>query len=242
MKAAMKIILLLGVTGYLIFAVIYFHAPTEERVCTAVDVQVTDTVEGELVTPQYVLRLLSQHKLFPEGQRISEISLEQIEKTLNADPCIAKASCYINNGGVLRMHIKPEHPILYIVSPKGGSYYLDGNGRHMPVDEINVDLPIVTGEFSDKFAEEQLIPLAKFIAEQPFWKRQVEQIHVVNEHHVEIFPQVGKHKIMLGELANFRDKLNRLKFFYEHGLPKVGWNKYKTIDLEYDGQIVCTKY
>jgi hypothetical protein len=29
--------------------------------------------------------------------------------------------------------------------------------------------------------------------------------------------------------------------FYEKAIPEVGWNKYRTIDLEYDGQIICRK-
>jgi cell division protein FtsQ len=58
---------------------------------------------------------------------------------------------------------------------------------------------------------------------------------------IELYPRIGKHVIELGSTENFRNKLNRLRIFYQEGLERVGWNKYKTISLAYDDQIVCTK-
>ena len=29
--------------------------------------------------------------------------------------------------------------------------------------------------------------------------------------------------------------------FYEKGLDNVGWNKYRSISVAYDGQVVCKK-
>ena len=46
MKVAIKIILLLLVVGYLIFAVAEFTQRTEERICEAVDIQIADSLEG----------------------------------------------------------------------------------------------------------------------------------------------------------------------------------------------------
>ena len=52
---------------------------------------------------------------------------------------------------------------------------------------------------------------------------------------------MGQHVIELGSTADFQEKLQRLRTFYREGLERVGWNKYKTISLAYDGQVVCTK-
>jgi cell division protein FtsQ len=32
-----------------------------------------------------------------------------------------------------------------------------------------------------------------------------------------------------------------LKIFYKEGIAKVGWEKYKSIDLRYMNQVVCEK-
>ena len=50
---------------------------------------------------------------------------------------------------------------------------------------------------------------------------------------------VAEHE--LGSVEGFQEKLDRLRIFYREGLEQVGWNKYSTISLAYDGQVVCTK-
>ena len=45
MKVAIKIALLLLVVGYLIFAIVEFSQRTEERVCEAIDIEITDRVD-----------------------------------------------------------------------------------------------------------------------------------------------------------------------------------------------------
>ena len=52
---------------------------------------------------------------------------------------------------------------------------------------------------------------------------------------------MGNHRIMLGTLNEFEEKLANLKLFYEQAIPKVGWEKYSMINLKYKNQIVCTK-
>ena len=37
------------------------------------------------------------------------------------------------------------------------------------------------------------------------------------------------------------DKFNRLKVFYKEGMPHEGWEKYNTIIVKYEGQIVGRK-
>ena len=49
------------------------------------------------------------------------------------------------------------------------------------------------------------------------------------------------HRIVLGSFADFEEKLDNLRLFYEKAIPKVGWEKYSIISLKYKDQIVCTK-
>jgi cell division protein FtsQ len=36
-------------------------------------------------------------------------------------------------------------------------------------------------------------------------------------------------------------KLTRLEKFYRYGLSQAGWNKYSSINLEFDNQIICKR-
>ncbi len=241
MKTALKIILILGAIGYIIFAIVKFARPSDERICQAVNVFIEDSISGEFVTEDYVLDILQRHKISAEGQKINKINILKLEELLEKDPYIASATCYYTAGSYLSITVLPQHPVLRVIAENGENYYMDTNGNIMPTDKFNINLCVFTGKISKEFAKRKLIPVALYINKNGFWNKQVEQIHVVNEEQVEIYPRVGKHTILLGSTENFRDKLDRMYIFYRNGLPKVGWNKYETINLAYNGQIVCTK-
>ena len=66
-------------------------------------------------------------------------------------------------------------------------------------------------------------------------------MHVLADRTVELVPRVGDHIVYLGRLEQVEQKLDRLKRFYEQGLNKVGWNKYRRISVEFGNQVICTR-
>ena len=241
MKIAIKVILLLLVAGYLVFAIVRFSQRTEERICEAVDIEITDSLEGGFVTTDYIHNILAKNKIFAEGQKLSNIDIQGLDSILQHDPYIDSARCFCTAASHLCIQIIPQRPILHVIQENGDNYYLDGSGAIMPVDNMNIDLCVATGNITKDYARKHLMELAKFIYEDDFWDKQIEQIHVTSNHEVELYPRVGEHTIVLGTTENFRKKLENLMIFYKNGLSKTGWNKYSVINLSYNGQIVCTK-
>ncbi|MBO7067729.1 MAG: cell division protein FtsQ [Bacteroidaceae bacterium] len=241
MKIIFKITLLLLVAGYLVFAIVKFSQRTEERICEAVDIQITDSLEGGFVTTDYIHNILTKNKVFAEGQKLSNIDIQGLEKILQNDPYIDSARCYCSAASHLCIYVIPQRPILHVIQDNGDNYYLDGSGATMPVDNMNIDLCIATGNITKNYARNNLMELAKFVYEHDFWNKQIEQIHVTANNEIELYPRVGEHVIILGTVDNFRKKLENLMIFYKNGLSKTGWNKYSAINLSYNGQIVCTK-
>ena len=83
--------------------------------------------------------------------------------------------------------------------------------------------------------------MALFIDDNPFWKKQIEQLYVNSKQEYELIPRVGAHLILLGEADEFDRQLDQLWAFYQQGLNNVGWNRYEIINLKFRNQIVCTK-
>ncbi|MBO4551441.1 MAG: cell division protein FtsQ [Bacteroidaceae bacterium] len=241
MKIAFKIFLLLAVVGYLIFALYNFAGKAENRTCAGVNVEVIDSIPDAFITEEYICSVLTKNKIYPEGMKISDINLEQIEKLMLDESHIERANCFYNSEGKLCINVVPQRPVLHVISQNGDDYYLSSTGLTMPTANFNVELCVATGNITKKFASEHLLELSKFIRDDAFWKEQIEQIHVVNRDEIELYPRVGQHVIELGSTDNFQDKLRRLRIFYREGLDRIGWNKYKKISLAYDGQVVCTK-
>ena len=100
---------------------------------------------------------------------------------------------------------------------------------------------VATGSITPKYARQNLTRLGRVIQDNPFWNKQIQQIHVLENGEVELVPRVGKHIILLGQPTDVERKLDRMKEFYTEGLNRVGWNKYSQISLKYDNQIICKK-
>ena len=241
MKTAFKIFLLLAVVGYLVVAIWKFGGEAEDRTCEGVRIEIIDSIPDGFITDEFIRSILTKNKISPQGKRISNINLEQIEQLMLEESHIESASCHFDAAGRLCIKVVPQQPILHVINGKGEDYYLSSTGLTMPTASFNVDLCVATGNISKKFASEHLLELARYIHDDLFWSEQIEQIHVVSPEEIELYPRVGQHVIELGSADNFQEKLNRLRIFYKEGLERVGCNKYKAISLAYDGQVVCTK-
>ena len=91
------------------------------------------------------------------------------------------------------------------------------------------------------FRIEILGSLIESIESDKFLKAQITGIVFDENNELVVYPRVGGHKIILGEAEDFRNKFEKLKVFYRHGLGKVGWDRYSMINLKYHNQVVCTK-
>lgn len=241
MKVVFKALLLLAIAVYLVWVVVHYARPVEKQVCTDVRVCITDSALTEVVTPDYVLAILDCQHISPRGMCLSSVNLPRLDSLFCADPYISLASCHFTTAGVLCIDVSPRRPVLHVIQDDGDDYYVADNGDVMPSHLAEQGLCLASGHLRRAFVRKTLLPLACYIHDDEFWNAQIEQIYVTADGMVELSPRVGHHVVRLGRVEGYQDKLRRLRFFYAHGMPKVGWNKYKVIDLAYDGQIVCTK-
>ncbi len=91
----------------------------------------------------------------------------------------------------------------------------------------------------------KLINFVKYIEQDSFWRAEIVQI-VASEMSsgdlcVELIPRTGNHTVRFGVLEDVEYKLDKLLAFYEKGLRNIGWDTFRTISVEYKGQVVCTK-
>ena len=141
----------------------------------------------------------------------------------------------------MKIQIDSRIPILRIKSQDGSDYYLGSRGEIIDHSSGVAPVPVGTGNISKAFAKNELLELMEIINNDPFWKAQIQQIHVSNNQELQLVPRVGGHLLVLGPAENVRNKLDRLYNFYYKGLNEIGWNKYKSISVEYNNQIICKK-
>lgn len=181
------------------------------------------------------------------GEQIKTIDVERLEVELEAEPFVLDAETYIDASQTININIKQRLPILRVLDSNGLDYYLDVHGVKMPPSKhYTARVLVATGAlppFTDDYLKREdhlinhLFDLTNFILDDPLLEPLVEQIHVKNKEFI-LVPKVGDHKILLGNMKNLEDKIKRLKIFYEEGMPRTGWQRYKELDLRYKGQVI----
>lgn len=139
-----------------------------------------------------------------------------------------------------------------------------GKGQYVPVVTGRFGLPFGRGwfgnledalEWAEKKSDENYLFLVKLINfvnltnDDPFWRDEIVQFAVMRqdgapawkEPEIELVPRVGNHVIAMGAPDGAAEKLAKLRLFYDNVLAYEGWDAYKTINIKYNNQIVCTK-
>ncbi len=91
----------------------------------------------------------------------------------------------------------------------------------------------------------KLITFVKQIEEDPFWRSEIVQI-VASEAHsgaleLELVPRSGHYTVRFGRIENEKEKLERLERFCRSGFGVSGWEAWRTVDVRFKGQIVCSE-
>ena len=240
MKILIKIILLTGILGYLVFAFANLSHDEDQRECIGTEIILEDSI-ANFVNRQFVEQLIVQSKCPIQGRNIKDIDIRTIEASIQNNPYIDSVACHYTSTNLLCIRVLPRKPVLHVISDNGEKYYMDINGNDMPTDVFLQDLCLATGNISKDYAKEHLVQIADYVNTHAPWNKEIQQISVRTPKHIEIILSTGSHTVVLGEPTDIQGKLNRLQNFYEEGLNKVGWNKYSIIDLNYANQIVCTK-
>ena len=200
-----------------------------------------DSLHFDLIDEEMVLGVLQEHSIDPVGLPLEEIDPEKIEATLLMHPLVGKVQCYKTGGDLLRINLSSKVPLVRVINNRGQDFYVDSKGEILTQRSLAVQLPVATGYIDRQFAAAELLQVVRALDRSEFWKAQVEQINVTKDRQIELVPRVGDHLLILGTADNVEEKLERLMNFYEKGLDNVGWNKYRSISVAYDGQVVCKK-
>ena len=181
------------------------------------------------------------------GQQIAKIDVERLERVLEADPFVLGADVFIDARNRIKISLSQREPVLRIIDDNGLNYYLDKDGNKMPLSvHFAAKLLVATGNlppFVPDFLEREkhllkdLFMLTQRFREDPFLYALIEQIHI-NAGEFALTPKIGKQIIEFGKYERVEEKIRNLKLFYQEALPYEGWQKFKKIDLAFEGQVV----
>jgi cell division protein FtsQ len=229
--------------GYLAFSLFYFQEKPKEDICKQFEVAVKNgTDEEQFVDTEDIKKYVKEKGLDPTGKQLKDINTNAIEEAILTNQLIKKADVFVTSNGSIKASIEERKPLIRIIGDSGDNYYIDSEGNKMPLSgRFTAYLPIATGSIKESFARSDLYKFALFLHDDKFWNAQIEQIIVLPNQDITLIPRVGDHRIILGDLNGYKERLDKLMTFYRNGLNETGWNKYSVINLKYDKRVVCTK-
>jgi len=240
-KTLFKLLLLMGLIVYLVFAFTHFTGESYSTKCAGINIAVTDSARAAFMTSADVEHILRKARYYPIGQKMDAINSRKIEILLMKNPFIKEATCYKTPDGRINIIIAQRLPLMRVIANNGLNCFVDEHGFMMKPMGYAADLVVVTGAVDPPFIKKSLIPLGIFLRDNEIWDKQIVQINVSEDHKLTLIPRVGDQVIRFGAADSIPQKFNNLRAFYEKVMPKVGWNKYSRISLENTNQIVCTK-
>lgn len=181
-----------------------------------------------------------------KGQLISSINLRELEQKLENNVWVKYAELYFDNTNKLHVTVVEREPVARIFNTAGNSFYIDNEIKRMPLsDKLSAKVPVFTGfperkplQQRDSTLLKDISKASQVILNDPFWLAQIAQIDITSDRQFEMIPMVGNHVVKLGSAEQMDKKLNRLFLFYKNVLTKTGFDTYKTIDVQYAGQVL----
>lgn len=206
------------------------------------------------LTENYIKNIIYQTDDSIQFRKIKEIDIPKIENNIRKNSYVDYVNVYSGIEGNLVIDINQRQPLFRVENSKQ-SYYVGTKGHLIPLHwKYASRVMIVNGHIRNINLRETkdilsdttnplyaVYKVAKYISNDEFLCAQIEQIYVNKKQEIELIPKVGRQVILFGKAENINKKFENLMLFYEQGIPQSGWNKYKTINLKYKDQIVCTK-
>ena len=97
----------------------------------------------------------------------------------------------------------------------------------------------------EKYYEDfvKLLTFVEHIEQDAFWRSEVVEICATRTAggalDLSFIPRSGRFTIRFGRLEEVEYKLDKLEKFYRKGLPTLGWERYREIDVRFSDRVVC---
>ena len=223
--------------------------------CKGVEVTVADSLERRFVSEDDVKNILKEYGGHI-GVRIDSVDLCAIENLLDHRSAIRKSEAYITGDGILHLTVTQREPVVRIQSG-GNGYYADAQGyifplqqhftAHVPVIDGAVPLQVergFKGELKDEASRRWLaeaVRLVRRLEKDKAWNGFFSQITVRDNGDLVLVPQSGRERFIIGPARDIDAKLGRIRSYYEAVLPAGEPDRYGSVDVKFDKQIICKK-
>ena len=167
------------------------------------------------------------------------LDLNELESKISSHPMIEKAEVYLTVNGEVRVEVAQRKPLARVISEP--SFYIDSRGEIMPLSpEHSARVILVYGDV-DASNLEAVNELLQYIAQDEFLKLYVTEIIVNEEQQFSLAMRTYDFEVVVGTTKDLDKKMNNFKAFYQKAKKDKMLDLYKSVNLQFKNQVVCTK-
>ena len=208
------------------------------------DVQVFfENGENLFISYEMVNKLLIQNFDPNENQTKENINLNNLEEFVQSNEMIENAEIFLTIKGDLGVIIRQRTPVLRVANSTG-SYYYDSQGKKMPLsDNYSARVPLTSSELNINNCDD-IICLSNRIISDDFLQKQIigiNQIERNGTNQFELRTRLGNQIVIFGDMKRVDEKIKKLKVFYQKAVEDNTLETYRTINLKFSNQVVCSK-
>lgn len=260
MKRILNILLWVIILAGVIFAVGFINKKHESQTLKKVYVNIQSDEIDNFIDDEDIQTILNEIYDTITGQSFADIDIESIERLIDNNEYIKSSDVHATIDGTIEIEVILREPIVRVINKEGQECYIDTEGRIMGLHKSKVShVLIASGNIRDSLSGitninilnsgdtqmdndlSKVFKLASYIANDEFYDAMIEQIYFNPNGDIELIPKLGNHIIILGDTNDLDMRMNKLMAFYQKGLRNMDWYKYKTINLKYYNQVVCSK-
>lgn len=252
LKLIGRIFLHLLVVAGLFTAFGFIHAEKQKQQIQELDLRVDHRNGSYFVDREQLLAQLSRTghgELL--GSTRNNLRLRELELSLKRNPFVADAQAYIDIQGRLSIRVSQREPVLRIINKHQESFYIDHEGRTMPVStRYSAGVMVASGQIDDRPAPgdslrstrlQELFALNEFLRSNELYNALFVQIYVNARGEYELIPRLGNHTVLLGDLTELNEKMEKLLALYRSALDQDGWQQYRQVNLKFKDQVICKR-
>lgn len=240
-KQILKWIILVLLLAYVVGMGFWARSEADRHSCRGVAVTMGEHGLSDTITVRGVRRELMKYPSKIVGAKVNTINTLDIERYLMGLNNFEDVACYLSTNGFLNVRITPMVPEIRVFD-KDKSYYVNKDGKRIDSNaKFFTDVPIVTGNFSKRVRPEIVLPIVRFVENDPEMKEIVAMYVVKSPHDIILIPEITGHVINFGDTTRLAEKKRMLLTAYRNIIPYKGWEEYDTISVKFRGQIVATR-
>lgn len=238
-----------------ILAVVFFLIAFSERkqgnvVVKDIVIKVENIEGNQFIDEADIVDLMQLDEENLKGASLDKLNLRQVEMRIKKNRFVKDAQLYSDLKGNLVVKAKLRRPVARLIRNDGPDGYIAEDGTVMPVsDKFTTRVVLISGSYIrgllalenlNRMEEtKKLMEMLDIIRGDKFWHAQIAQLDIDSKGSISILPQVGGQVIEFGKADDLETKFKKMKIFYKEILPQRGWNTYKRVNLEYEGQIIA---